>query len=262
MGDEESGDDDQWFERVTDADADESESAGTPADRNDQPIQSTDQWEWVQPDERQSDRADEPEDGERLWNHFGGEKEDTTAGEDASGTESTETETAGTASQQDLPENESSPSQSADTSGESHGAEVPPPPPTGRGQPEEGDAPPGPARRDIREMQPLYQRRATEFYLLWLAAALSYGLGDMVTTSVVFVTPRVGESNPIVALVLDQFGLVGLLAAKLVIFGFLLTISVKSAVDDDRLSYYGPPLLAILVGTGLTVWNLKTILGL
>jgi hypothetical protein len=138
----------------------------------------------------------------------------------------------------------------------SGGADVPPPPPGAE------DTPPGPVGRSIRDLQPLYRRRSREFYLLWLVAGLAYGLGDMLTTSVVFITPRIGESNPFVAVVLARFGLVGFVAIKLVIFAVLLSISIKGAIDDERLSYYGPPLLAILIGTGLTLWNLTTILGL
>lgn len=184
-----------------------------------------------------SDSDERPEDGERLWNRFENGERHTDSGSDTLRSE-------------------------ADADGDSGRAGPSPPPPTVDERTEDADVPPGPSHRNIREMQPLYKRRPAEFYLLWLIAALSYGLGDMVTTSVVFVTPRVGESNPLVALVLDQLGLAGFVGAKLVIFGLLLAIGVKGAIDDDRLSYYGPPVLAILVGTVLTAWNLKAILGL
>jgi len=284
MGAEESDDGDQWLGEMTDTDAGESGPSGSAADDADQ---STDQWEWVCADDPQTDREDGPRDWERVWNRFADGELDTSAGNDASrpeagadgedetpvgteGPDGTEAETDGTARRRNRSEREPPAPTSADTpSGEGADANRrsddtggPPPPPTAQRRPEDADAPLGSARRDIREMQPLYKRRTREFYLLWLAAALAYGLGDMVTTSVVFVVPRVGESNPVIALVLDQFGLVGFVAAKLVVFAVLLVISVKGGVDDDRVAYYGPPMLAILVGVGLTVWNLATLLSL
>jgi len=271
MGDDGSGDEDPWFERVTDPDSAASDPSEPSVDDDEQSVQSTDQWECVRPDESPPDRRDNT-DGERVWNRFeeGGEtnaasdpprsRADTDANSDAErsdGTDGPERSDTGAESPSPL---------SADRpSGEGHDGTSPAPdvpaPPGVDGLPDDADAPPGPARRDIREMQPLYKRRSAEFYALWLVAALSYGLGDMVTTSVVFVTPLVGESNPFVALVLEQFGLVGFVAMKLLIFGVLITIGVKGAIDDDRISYYGPPVLAILIGLGLTVWNLITILG-
>lgn len=302
MGDDGSEDEDPWFERVADAGSDASDPSEPSAD-DEQSVQSTDQWEWVRPDDAPPDRRDTT-DGERVWNQFEDGEETTTgsdpsrsraeadadsdaegtgrkqglsegtehhqghsepgspsppspdrpSGEADSGTSSTEADVETSASQ-----TENGPTGGSDRPGDT---DVPPPPPGADGQPGDADAPPGTARRDIREMQPLYKRRSAEFYALWLVAGLSYGLGDMVTTSVVFVTPLVGESNPFVALVLDQFGLVGFVAMKLLIFGVLIAIGVKGAIDDDRLSYYGPPLLAVLVGVGLTVWNLTAILGL
>lgn len=278
MGDDES-EENPRFEGATDTGGEDSGPSGTPADDADeQQIPSTDQWDWVETDKSQSDHGDDPEDGERVWNQF----------EDAE--QDANTATDGTADRQTSSGEKSPPPPSADTqpgemddglSPESDGsnrAEEPSPPsnfddqsgdtgrlpepPTADGQPDDADTTPGPARQDIQEMQPLYKRRTKEFYLLWLGAALSYGLGDMVTTSYVFVTPRVGESNPVIKLVLEQSGLGGFVAAKFAIFGFLLAISVKSGIEDERLSYYGPPVLAVLVGMGLTVWNLKIILGL
>jgi hypothetical protein len=248
MDDDESGEDDPWFEGLTDTDAEDSESPETSVEDADQPVQSTDQWEWVGAEESKSSRDAEPEDEERVWSQFGSEKTDTGSGKDAA-----------------RPEQGADDETDEHLSPESNGpgsADVPPPPPTARGQPADADAPPGPTRQDIQEMQPVYHRRTTEFFLLWLAAGLAYGLGDILTTSVVFITPRIGESNPFVAVILNQYGLAGFISLKLVVFTVLLIISIKGAIDDDNLSYYGPPLLAILVGTALTVWNLKTILGL
>lgn len=300
MGDDGSEDEDPWFERVTDPDSEESDpSEPSGDDADEQSVQSTDQWEWAEPADSRSDRTDS-EDGERVWNQFEDTETESTErqqgpseetqrqqgpsetespsplspdrplGETDSGTSSTEADVDTSANQtengptggSERPGGGGMPPPPPATGERSGDPDMPPPPPGADGQPTDAEAPPGPTRRNIREMQPLYKRRSAEFYLLWLVAALSYGLGDMVTTSVVFVTPLVGESNPFVALVLAQFGLVGFVAMKLLIFGVLLAIGVKGAIDDDRLSYYGPPLLATLVGVGLTVWNLTAILGL
>lgn len=139
---------------------------------------------------------------------------------------------------------------------------LPPPPPViPRTDSDSQNTAPPPSQADITDLQPLYRTRTREFYLLWFVAALAYGLGDTLTTGTVLVVPTISESNPLVGLVLHQFGLVGFVAVKLVVFAVLLPISVKGAIDDDGLSYYGPPLLAILLGTVLTLWNLVTILG-
>jgi hypothetical protein len=147
-------------------------------------------------------------------------------------------------------------------SGKTADTDVPPPPPPPDGQDGVVASPPGPTQEDIQDLQPLYTQRTKEFYFLWFAASLTYGLGDMLTTSMVLVTPRVGEANPFVAVLLKQFGFGGFVGAKLVIFGLLIVISVKSGIKHERFAYYAPPVFAILVGTGLTLWNLKAIFGL
>jgi hypothetical protein len=116
-------------------------------------------------------------------------------------------------------------------------------------------------RQSITDLQPRYRSRKWEFYVLWLAAVLTYGFGDMVTTHFVFVTPRITESNPVIGLLLQQFGVSGFVAAKLLIFSGLLFVSVKGAINDDQLSYYAPPALAVVLGTILTLWNLSIIFG-
>lgn len=122
--------------------------------------------------------------------------------------------------------------------------------------------------RDARESDvehtgpPLYRSRKIEFYFLWLAAVLSYGLGDTVSTLVaVTLVPGLIEGNPIVASVLDSFGLYGFLLIKIVVFLILLSISVQGAKTDDRFSYYWPPILTTGVGLLLTGWNTLLIVG-
>jgi hypothetical protein len=253
-------DDDPSLEKSTGVDGSESAASETATDDATRSVQSTEEWEWVQLEDSQSDGEDEFEDEKRPWDRFEHADQDPDA----------ETETVG--SPTDADDSYSSPPESERASG----AEIPPPPavddrsgnedlpppPTAEEQTEDAEPTPEPTDTEIQEMQPLYKRRTREFYLLWLATALSYGLGDMITTSYVFVTPRLGESNPLVSVILGQFGLTGFVATKLGIFGFLIAISVTGAINNERLSYYGPPVLAVLIGLGVTLWNLWTILGL
>lgn len=105
--------------------------------------------------------------------------------------------------------------------------------------------------------RPLYLTRPREFYALWFVATLTYGVGDIATTSVaVYAVPGLVESNPILAPIQGQFGLPGFLAIKLAIFLVMLAISVRGTRADDRIAYYWPPLATAVVGAGLTVWNL------
>lgn len=100
--------------------------------------------------------------------------------------------------------------------------------------------------------------RRFEFYLLWTVATLVYGVGDILTT-LYFLTYDVGivEGNQIVALVVEHFGHGGFVGMKLVIFMFALAISVIAAEYwNDRLMYYGPPLILILLGSIVTINNL------
>jgi len=117
------------------------------------------------------------------------------------------------------------------------------------------------ARPRVKD-RPLYRRRSRTFYAMWLVAALTYGLGDVVSTVVaVFRAPGLIESNPVVSVVLENFGLPGFLVVKLLVFLALLAISVQGARTDDRLSYYWPPLVATVLGALLTGWNLWLLSG-
>ena len=111
-------------------------------------------------------------------------------------------------------------------------------------------------------LDPLYRRDSAVFYGLWFLAAATYGFGDIVSTLLAVVTaPGIVESNPIVAGVLANYGIPGFLAVKLVILVVLVWISVGGARDDDRFTYYWPPAVATVLGTGLTGWNLWLLYG-
>ena len=103
---------------------------------------------------------------------------------------------------------------------------------------------------------PRYRVRTKEFYALWLFAALTYGVGDVLSTiATVISTPGVSEANPAVKTVLENFGLPGFLLLKILVFLVLLSISVQGARSNDQFSYYWPPVLSTLLGVALTVWN-------
>jgi len=109
--------------------------------------------------------------------------------------------------------------------------------------------------------EPIYKTHPQEFYGLWLLAALTYGVGDIVSTVyAVFAVPGVDEANPIVDTLLANFGIGGFMLFKLLVFLVLISISVQGARTADRFSYYWPPLVAAALGAGLTLWNLSLIL--
>lgn len=111
-------------------------------------------------------------------------------------------------------------------------------------------------------LAPLYRRDSAAFYGLWFLAAATYGFGDIVSTLLAVVTaPGIVESNPVVATVLANYGIPGFLAVKFGILVVLVWISVGGARDDDRFTYYWPPVVATMLGTGLTGWNLWLLYG-
>ena len=126
----------------------------------------------------------------------------------------------------------------------------------------------GPGRPNVGEtggdgiFPPLYEVRKTEFYALWLAAALTYGVGDVLSTVYAVMTvPGLIEGNPVVNTLLQNFGLSGFLLFKLLVFFVLISISVQGARSRERLSYYWPPAVMTALGVGLTGWNVRLILG-
>ncbi|MCQ4334447.1 hypothetical protein KM295_13365 [Natronomonas sp. F2-12] len=112
-----------------------------------------------------------------------------------------------------------------------------------------------------REWYRWERRAATELYLLWGLAAIFYGGGDVLTTIVlVYAVPGVGEANPFVHWGLATFGIPGLVAMKLSVFGLGVSLSWVGLEYRDRLLYYAPPLCMFLFGLGATVVNLRLIL--
>lgn len=122
---------------------------------------------------------------------------------------------------------------------------------------------PGEVAEEVRtRFKPLYEAKTAEFYFLWLLAALTYGVGDVLTTVYAVATvPGLIEGNPIVNVVLQEFGLSGFLGLKLVIFLVLIWISIRGAQQHTRFTYYWPPIIMSGIGVFLTGWNLRVILG-
>ncbi|WP_224268744.1 hypothetical protein [Haloprofundus salinisoli] len=101
---------------------------------------------------------------------------------------------------------------------------------------------------------PVTERR---FYWAWIAATAGYGVGDVVTTvAIVVFASGVTEGNPAMLAALDSFGLAGLVALKLTVFGLCLAISQYSARMGYPVFPYVLPGLLALVGVGLTGYNI------
>ena len=134
----------------------------------------------------------------------------------------------------------------------------------GRGGVTRGRSGAGSGDRDPSSVStvPIYRRYPREFYALWFLAAVTYGFGDIVSTALaVLGGSGIAESNPIVAGVLNEFGLPGFLVVKFAILVALLWISVGGARSEDRFSYYWPPIVATVLGGALTGWNLWLLSG-
>lgn len=109
---------------------------------------------------------------------------------------------------------------------------------------------------------PLYQTRAAEFYGLWFGAALTYGVGDVLSTLyATAAVPGLIEANPIVGTLLATSGLAGFLLLKLLVLLVLLSVSVQGARRQELFSYYWPPIVASGIGIVLTSWNVRLIVG-
>lgn len=91
---------------------------------------------------------------------------------------------------------------------------------------------------------------------LWLLAAVSFGLGDVVTTIIGFRMAGVYELNPIASSLFQYSSVGALLALKTGAFG----IGYIVWVWTPRPQCLGAPLALITVGVPVTVWNLHTLL--
>lgn len=97
-----------------------------------------------------------------------------------------------------------------------------------------------------------------EFERLWLLAAATYGVGDVVTSvALIWFSATVREGNPVVRLAVDLGGQAGLVTLKIAVFLVCIAVSLyASRAEDDDLLYYTPPLVLATVGTIATLHNL------
>lgn len=102
---------------------------------------------------------------------------------------------------------------------------------------------------------------AEEFSRLWLVAAATYGVGDVVTTIALLRVPRVSEGNTLVLAAIDAFGQSGLVGMKILVFCLCIGISLWSAHSEDRFGYYLPPAALAVAGAFTTAFNLRLLLG-
>lgn len=100
-----------------------------------------------------------------------------------------------------------------------------------------------------------------EFTLLWLVAAVTYGVGDIVTTvAIAWFSRTVREGNPLVAGAIEAFGQGGLIGLKLGAFLLCIAISLLAARARDDTMYYLPPAVLSVVGFVATAYNLLLLL--
>jgi len=100
-----------------------------------------------------------------------------------------------------------------------------------------------------------------EFTLLWLVAAATYGVGDVVTTvAIAWFSRTVREGNPLVASAIGSFGQSGLVGLKLGAFLLCIAISIWAARARDDTLYYLPPAVLSIVGFTATAYNLVLLL--
>ena len=116
------------------------------------------------------------------------------------------------------------------------------------------------AARDLLHLDGAFDER--EFRRLWLLAAATYGVGDIVTTiALVQFSTALQEGNSLLRLAFQQFGPAALVTLKLAILLACIAVSVDAARRDDRLLYYLPPALLAIVGAFTTVYNLRLLVG-
>ena len=87
---------------------------------------------------------------------------------------------------------------------------------------------------------------------LWAAAVLTFGVGDLLTTTVFLITELNHEGNPLAVAAIDQFGLWVLVRWKIAVFAAFAAL-YRLTPQSTRV---GIPLGLALFGTVLTVWNI------
>lgn len=97
-----------------------------------------------------------------------------------------------------------------------------------------------------------------EFYLLWLMAAVTYGIGDIVTTvAIIELENSVRETNPLLLYLTSNIGYAGLVGLKIAAFLVCIAVTIFALRKNWPLFYYIPPIALTAIGLGLTVFNLS-----
>lgn len=91
---------------------------------------------------------------------------------------------------------------------------------------------------------------------LWLAAILTFGVGDFVTTGAGLSVPGIKEAGPVAGLLLQQYGIAAILWLKVLCFA----LAYAMWVVVPRPHRLGIPLGLIFVGTLVTGWNTAVVL--
>lgn len=90
---------------------------------------------------------------------------------------------------------------------------------------------------------------------MWGLAILTFGVGDIYTTSIGLQQAAINESNPAAKTVLNHFGTGGMIFTKAAVFGASY-IAYKN-IDDTSKS--GIPIGLSLLGAGVTLHNASLI---
>lgn len=107
-----------------------------------------------------------------------------------------------------------------------------------------------------------YEGREQRFRHVWLVAAATYGVGDIVTTlAVIFFHPELTEANPLMRSAVDAWGYLGIVPLKLVVFVLFIGVSVYFARHDETWLSYAPPAVLVVLGGTVTAYNLVGLLG-
>lgn len=96
-----------------------------------------------------------------------------------------------------------------------------------------------------------FDHRVEQTGLLWLAAILFFGVGDLVTTTVGLTAGTATEVGPVVSMVVDRYGLAAVVGVKT---GALLLGALLWRLTPDPYDVGVPAGLA-LVGVVVTGWN-------
>ncbi|MFB6299701.1 MAG: DUF5658 family protein [Halobacteriales archaeon] len=89
---------------------------------------------------------------------------------------------------------------------------------------------------------------------LWLLVILGYVVGDTVTT-VLGLSQGLSEANPFAVIAIGSGGVLGLVAAKLLVLGISVVIFIQ-VPDEWRI---GVPIGLVTVGVLAVIWNISVL---